>query len=665
MVSARHPVDGDPAPALLYTTDLPTPVAKQLDGFEVTLRCGLATRPGDTAGTLYVAADETLLMTLQESAQVLAGEAGLTLQRIALGTEIDRRNSEAYFRTLVLHAADVILILDDEDNIRYASPSAAALLGTTDLVGRALPQLVAPQSARAVHERLGRVRGGGPDQGGDVWRVPRPDGEALVEASCRDLHGEPTVDGVVVTLRDVTESRRLQDELYRRATTDALTGLPNHDVFMGAVQRGVDGAREGGVRAGVVIAGLDEFKLVNNTMGHHAGDEVLALVGRRLTEATSAHDVVQPADDDGGGRTVARLGSDEFAVHLSGVRDQAEIDRAVAAVMGCFAEPFVLGRGSVTLRASVGVAMTNGETVASELLRQADIALGVAKDAGRNRMVQYEDSLHTLVSDRLQMRGELERAVAEGSFVLEFQPIVALPWTPSRGDQVRRTVGFEALVRWQHPERGTLGPGQFITLAEESGLIVPLGTWVLHHSIRTAGGWPRSQEGEPEPYISVNVSARQLRTSDFVGRVLDELAATELPPERLVLEITESILVQEANITDELARLREHGVRVAIDDFGTGFSSLSYLRQLPVDVLKLDKSFADTLTTSEEQRAIVGTITQLAQTLRLHVVAEGIETEQEVEALSGAGCGFGQGYVVSRPIPHTDVAGWLQAEAGR
>ena len=653
----------DSGPTTVYTADLPAPAAGALGGFEVALRCDVPGHQGQPAGTLYLAADEAVLANLQESAQVLADQTGLTLQRVLLSAEIDRRNSEAYFRTLVLNAADVILILDDADRVRYASPSAAALFEGADLRGEALPELVAQESGPVVRGRLTRIRDGASDEGGPAWRVPRPGaGEALVEARCRDLRGEPTVDGVVVTMRDVTESNRMQAELYRRATTDALTGLPNHDVFVGAVQRAVDEVRGQGRRAGVVTIGLDEFKLVNNTMGHRGGDEVLALGGPRLTEAMRTHDVVRRAD--GGEWTVARLGSDEFATCLGGVRDQDDIDRAVAAVMSCFTEPFMLGKATVTLRASIGVAMTTGETDASELLRQADLALSVAKDAGRNRMMQYEDSLHALVADRLQLRGDLERAVAEGSFALQFQPIVALPWEGPNADvRTRRTVGFEALVRWQHPERGTLGPGEFIALAEESGLIVPLGHWVLHHSIRTALTWSDWRDGGTAPYVSVNVSARQLRSNDFVGRVLDELAASRLPAERLVLEITESMLVQEGSIKGELARLREHGIRVAIDDFGTGFSSLSYLRELPVDILKLDKSFAETITTSADQKAIIATVTDLAHRLRLQVVAEGIETEQEMGLLAASGCGFGQGYVVSRPITHQDVAGWLRSEA--
>ncbi len=653
----------EPTPEMVYTATLPTHIAQRLAGFEVTLRCDLPAARG-RAGTLYLAAEETVLVPLQEAASVLAGQAGQTMQRIALTAEINRRDSEAYFRTLVLNTADVILILDMADRIRYASPSAGALFETDDVTGAALDHLVEPASRHEVHKRLSRVRRGEPDQRGLEWQVRRPRaGEALVEATCRDLRGEPTVDGVVVTLRDVTESRRMQDELYRRATYDSLTGLPNRDVFLLATQRSIDQSRLDGGRAGVVVTQLDDFKLVNNTMGHHAGDELLAMVGRRLAAAMRDQPLATPIN--GAEWTVARLGGDEFGTCIAGVADQRDIDRVVSAVMQCFREPFALDHGAVTLGASIGVAMSHGGTDSRELLRQADLALSFAKDAGKGRVTQYEESLHTLVVDRMQLRGDLERAVAEGAFRLEYQPIVELPWQyksqPADGpERSQRTAGFEALIRWHHPERGPLSPAQFIALAEESGLIVPLGRWVLHHAIRTAAGWPGGREHGP--YVSVNVSARQLRDPGFVGLVRDELAASGLPPQRLVIEITESLLARGGGVADELARLRADGVRIAIDDFGTGFSSLSYLRQLPVDVIKLDKSFVDTVAVSSEQYAVIATVTQLARTLKLDVVAEGIETEDELDVLSTVGCGYGQGYVVSRPMSHDDAVRWLAKE---
>jgi diguanylate cyclase (GGDEF)-like protein len=459
------------------------------------------------------------------------------------------------------------------------------------------------------------------------------------------------VDGLVVTLRDVTEGRRMQDELYRRATYDALTGLPNRQVFLGSAQRAIDRAVADGRRAGVLVTELDDFRLVNNTMGHDAGDELLSMVGTRLTSALRATGVVAAADN--GESAVSRSGGDEFAACVTDVPSDADLQRVVAAVRDCFEDTFVLSQGAVTVTATVGVAMATSTTDSQELLRQADLAVAVAKDAGKGRSLQYESSLHAEVADRLRLRSDLEQAVADGDFDLDFQPIVALA--------TGRTAGIEALVRWNHPTRGRLGPGEFIGLAEDSGLIVPLGTWVLHHAIKAAVGW-QQEFGGVGPYVSVNVSARQLRTPGFVERVRAELAESGLPPDRLILELTESLLVRGGGVDEELAELRADGVRIAIDDFGTGFSSLSYLRQLPVDVLKLDKSFIDTVTSSTEQYAIMDAVTKLARALNLDMVAEGIETDEELRVLSTMGCGFGQGYLLSRPMSYVGAVQWLRDE---
>jgi diguanylate cyclase (GGDEF)-like protein len=448
----------------------------------------------------------------------------------------------------------------------------------------------------------------------------------------------------VVTLRDVTESRRMQDELYRQATRDALTGLSNREVFVASAQQAIERAARDGRIATVIVAELDDFKMVNNTMGHTAGDELLVAVGQRLRQAVAAL-------GDGTARPmVARLGGDEFAIWVEAA-SQEDIDRVVETVMSSVTEPFLLTPGAVTVTTSVGVATATDDADAQELLRQADLAVYVAKDAGKGRSLRYETSLHSAVVDRLRLRTDLEEAVAEGSFVLAYQPIVELATS--------RTTGFEALVRWRHPVRGLLGPGEFIGLAEESGLIVPLGGWVLHHAIKEASRW---QRWRPETYVSVNVSARQLRAPGFVEQVRTQLAASGLPATSLTLEITESLLANERGVGEALATLRGDGVRVAIDDFGTGFSSLSYLRQLPVDVLKLDKSFVDTMTISKEQHAIMKTIIQLARTLDLEVVAEGVERSEDLVLLLAMGCGFGQGYLLSRPMDYHDAVRWLRKE---
>ncbi|GAA3210516.1 hypothetical protein GCM10010532_034740 [Dactylosporangium siamense] len=641
-----------------YTRTLERSLADELGDFEVTLCCPLAPVEGRESGrALFIAADEVALVGVQEAAQILATQAALALERIALGEEIGRRNSEAYFRTLVLNTTDVILIVGDHDQIRYASPSARALFGSDELDGTPLPMAFAKESLVEVDRRLHDLRTRGVDRPGDDLRVVGADGRpALVEATFRDLRGEPTVGGVVVTLRDVTERSRLQAELYQRATFDALTGLPNREVFLGRVQEAVSSGAENGATVGVLIMELDDFKVVNDTLGHGAGDALLVAVGNRLTEALRAVD-----GSYGAAGTVARLGGDEFAALVRRAGTAADVERVAEKVLASFATPFELPHGDVTATASIGVATTAEAADAQDLLRHADLAVYVAKDAGKDRWRRYESSLHSAVVERHKLRADLDRAIADGAFLLHFQPIVGI------GDG--RTHGFEALVRWNHPTRGMVSPAEFISVAEESGLIVPLGAWVLRNAVEAAAQWRLLHPGE-DVYVSVNVSARQFRgqfkgpEQSFARWVLDEIDRMGLPPASLLVEMTESLLLHDdGEVTAELAELRAAGVRIAIDDFGTGFSSLSYLRRLPVDVLKLDKSFIDTIASSAEQHAVVDMIVQLAAILQLQIVAEGIETEAERDLLVAMGCHLGQGYLFSRPLSYGDASQWLLEEA--
>jgi diguanylate cyclase (GGDEF)-like protein/PAS domain S-box-containing protein len=640
-----------PKVAMPYTSTLDPAVAAELGDFEVTLCCPLALADGRAAErALYVASDEVVLVGLQEAAQILATQAAMALERIALGEEVGRRNSEAYFRTLVLNTADVILIVGDDDLVNYASPSAQALFGS-DLAGTALPAAFVGEGGAEVVRRLLEVRTGGTDRPGEDLRVAGPDQRpALVEATFRDLRDEPTVRGVVVTLRDVTERSRLQAELYQRATFDALTGLPNREVFLTRVQEAVASGAETGATVGVLIVELDDFKVVNDTFGHGAGDALLVAVGQRLTEALRAVD-----GSYGAAGTVARLGGDEFAALVRRAGASVDVERVAERVLSSFKAPFELAHGTVTATASIGVSTTAEAATAQELLRHADLAVYVAKDAGRDRWRRFESSLHSAVVERHKLRADLDRAIADRAFLLHFQPIVTL------ADD--RTRGFEALVRWDHPTRGMVPPDEFISVAEESGLIVPLGAWVLSNAITAAAQWRIAYPGE-EIYVSVNVSARQFRSPDFALWVLAEIDRMGLPPGGLLLEMTESLLLHDdGEVATELAALRQAGVRIAIDDFGTGFSSLSYLRRLPVDVLKLDKSFIDTVVSSTEQHAVVDMIVQLARILKLQVVAEGVETVSERDLLVTMGCDHGQGYLFSRPLSYGDASQWLSNDA--
>ncbi len=632
-VLALH--DGETAGAgesvrMRYTGDLDPAIAQQTGDFELVLHCPLAVG-GGRVGDLYVAADEMALVRLQESVRVLAGQAASMIDHIALNREIVRRDSEAYFRTLVLNAADVILIVGAEDRIDYASPSAQQLFRSDSVVGSPLGVLVEPAAAT-------------PGRGdGELYLAHRADGGiAEVEVTVRDLSDEPTVAGRVLTLRDVTERRRLERELLDAAYLDPLTGLGNRLRFQHTVRAAIPAARSTGRTAGVLLINIDDFRMVNDTMGHDVGDEVLIAVGRRLVATAAGHG------------SVARLGADEFGIAVASAAGIGEIECLAEQVVRVFAEPFVVAGSAVTLLPRIGVATTADAADLHAMLSQADVALGAARRA-TVRWARYEASMHAQVLRRMELRTDLADAVARDEFVLHYQPIVDL--------DTGRTRGLEALVRWQHPTRGMVPPLEFIEIAEESGLIVPLGDWVMRHAIEAAAGFRRRFITDP-PYMSVNVSVRQFRAPGFVDRVLADLARAGLPHELLTIEITESLLLgEDEQIRADLTTLREAGIRVSIDDFGTGYSSLSYLHRVDVDTLKLDKSFVDTIATSAQQYDLVRGIIQLAGTLQLDVVAEGIETEQHRGLLSEGGCAYGQGYLFSRPIPEADVPQWLAGHA--
>jgi len=637
---------GRPGPHFARVVDLPPVSAHALAGYEIALVNPIAVSGGvagrQLTGALIVAADDANLGSLQGSVEVLAAQAALAVERITLGAEIARRNSEQYFRTLVRNSADVILILDDASRIRYASPSAAGMFGGRRLTGIRIEELVQAGQRDQAGQLLSLVQGGQDGSARADWTVLAGDrGEVEVEASCRDLREDPTVAGLVVTLRDVTEQRGLERELKHRAFHDTLTGLPNRMLFTEQAERAVTRTKGNGV-VGVLVIDIDDFKIINDTLGHDIGDQLLVEVSHRLAGTLGPMD------------TAARLGGDEFALLVEEARDASEIDEIAERTVQALAAPVTVEGSQLSASASIGVATTMDADGSGDLLRQADLALYEAKGAGKRRWRRYQSGLHSAVVERLAMRAELDQALTHGDFAVHYQPIVRL------ADGV--TVGFEALVRWQHPTRGTIPPLDFIDVAEDTGLIVPIGNWVLQQSLVDAVDWARAAPHD-YTYLSVNVSARQFRTAGFIDRVREELAATGLPPGRLMLEITESLLLRDdEQVWTDLTALRESGIRVAIDDFGTGYSSLSYLRQVPIDVVKIDKSFIDTMVSSPQQRALVEGIVRLAHTLGLQVIAEGIQRPSDRDLLVDLGCTFGQGYLFSRPMTGADALRWLRAD---
>jgi diguanylate cyclase (GGDEF)-like protein/PAS domain S-box-containing protein len=597
-------------------------------------------------GLLVFFGDRRTLSELATVLEILAGQAALAVERVALTHEVVRQRGEALFRTLVQDTSDAILIVGDDRKVRYATPSAGGIFGDVPVEGTLLVDLVAPgarEDVDGVLDLMLALSGGGVSPG-YLLQIERLDGGmAVLEVRWSDLRDDLTVNGLVLTLRDVTEQHELEEELKHRAFHDALTGLPNRAYFAREAAGALDAARAVGRTTGVLFVDLDDFKVVNDTMGHGVGDELLVAVAARLASSVRASD------------TAARLGGDEFALLIDDAADPDAVDAFAERIVAAFTEPFTLSEAKVLATATVGVATSEDSDDVDELLRHADLALYAAKAAGKRRWRHYQAVLTSGMLRRREIQAALEDAVKASAFTLVYQPIVSLP----SGE----IAGFESLIRWPHPRWGMMLPGQFISLAEETGLIVPLGAWVLRQALSDMVRWrselPPPAAAEPGapgpesdgPHVSVNVSARQFRDPGFVDSVRQALHESALPPSALLLELTESLLIGgNDQIRADLNELKEIGVKLAIDDFGTGYSSLSYLLDLPIDVLKIDKSFVTGIASSWRRHALVEGIVRLARTLEVEVIAEGIETETERELLAGMGCQFGQGYLLSVPV---------------
>ena len=624
-------------PLLLPTTRLGERATVLLPGCDGLLLCPvtLKDRPsGDPlVGVLAMFGEQRTLGDLSATLEILAQLGVLAAERVMLSQEVIQRGSEAYFRTLVQDTSDAIMIIADDGKIRYATPSAATIFGDVSMEGAHLWDLVKDGERDDVARALTRMRehAGHTSYYEDMRITRRDDVGVQVQVRCSDLRGDGTVGALVLTLRDVTEQRQLEEEMKYRAFHDALTGLPNRLLFQDRAAHGLVRTHHDGTTAGVLFVDLDDFKVVNDTMGHSVGDELLVAAGIRLSS------VVRDSD------LAARLGGDEFALLIENVADSAAVEAFAERIVQAFHEPFSLADGSVISTATVGVATTEDSADLDELLRHADLALYAAKAAGKRQWRRYLPILSAGMVRRRELQAALDDAVKNSAFALVYQPIVAL----SSGE----IAGFEALVRWPHPQWGMMQPSQFIELAEETGQIVPLGSWVLGQAAADIARWVRRIPRQTPLYVSVNVSARQFRDPRFVDGVRRVLAESDLAPSALMLELTESVLLRrDERIHSDLMELKAAGVRLAIDDFGTGYSSLSYLRELPIDVLKIDKSFIDGIAISGQRLALVEGIIQLAKTLHLKVIAEGIETEVQRDLLVSMGCQFGQGYLLAMPV---------------
>ena len=652
-----------------------------------------------------------------------------------------RWEREAYFRSLVENARDVIHVINPDRTTRYITPSITRLLGwhPEELVGRSVMEFLHPDDVERVLAELRATRGN-PGAGLPLEvRVRHRDGSwRIFEGVGRNLIDDPTVRGVVVNSRDaterrrrdeqirrlaaipqespnpilecdlggnpmylnpaaerlldelrleaplallpadhartvhgcvssgtgargvetvvggrvftwtyhphpalgavhvfgeeVTERKRVEERLLHHALHDPLTGLPNRHLFMERLGSALlrFHRREGGLFA-VLFLDLDRFKVVNDSLGHHVGDELLQVIGERLQASLRASD------------TVARFGGDEFAVLLEELEDASEATRIAERLGQTVASPVNLSGYEVFTTVSIGIALCSGGVERPEyLLRNADVAMYRAKGLGASRAEVFDRTMHAQAMARLQLETDLRRALTRGEFRLRYQPIVSL----ASG----RITGVEALVRWEHPERGLTSPGEFIPLAEETGLILPLGAWVLAQACRQLAEW-RREFRHARIALSVNLSAKQFGQVDLVERIQDALRESGLDPRHLKLEITESAIIDNPGSAGAmLQQLKELGIQVQMDDFGTGYSSLSSLHSLPLDGLKVDRSFVSRMTESPATKQLVRTIALLGRGLGLAVIAEGVETPAQLDEVRAMGCDYAQGFLIAPPL---------------
>jgi diguanylate cyclase (GGDEF)-like protein/PAS domain S-box-containing protein len=600
---------------------------------------GLHFQAATTAATIALA---PVLMILMEWSPYAVPLLLMPLAAVYVGgsASVERIRSEDRFRAMAQNAADLVALVDPDGTLRYLSPSARSILGydPETLVGKPVLDLVHPDERVKVEAILADLVAASGKVTTTELRMIDADGDTRhFDTVLNNLLDNVSIGGVVFNGRDVTERKILERELEHQAFHDPLTGLANRALFRDRVAHALARSGRDNSETSVLFLDLDDFKTINDSLGHAAGDEVLAQVAVRLRGC------LRPED------TAARLGGDEFAILLEEAGRSAAVMVAQRCLESLSVSFFALQR-EIVVRASIGIAVAAaGEWSAEELLRNADVAMYSAKGHGKQRYDVYLPDMRTAAVERVELESDLRRAIENEELFLHYQPIVAL--------DEGRIIGVEALVRWQHPLRGAVSPASFIPLAEETGLIGPLGRLVLVQACRQAHRWAST---DSPIRVNVNISAKQLQDPRFVDEVAGILDATGLDPGLLVLEITESTVMRDADESlVRLQHLRKLGLSLAIDDFGTGYSSLSYLKRFPIDVLKIDKSFVDGLTHGAEEAALVKAIVQIGRTLRLRTVAEGIEGADQVAELRRIGCDAGQGFYFSRPLATREITALL------
>jgi diguanylate cyclase (GGDEF)-like protein/PAS domain S-box-containing protein len=602
-------------------------------GSTVSVECAVTTDEGDHFAEVRVLSlpNEELIAIVRDITERRRAEEAL-------------RESEARKCAILGSALDAIMDLDDDGRVTEMNPAAEQMFGCPahELTGRYLADLVFPASEREAHRRelaFYFATGQGPLLNNRVETVAmRSDGTSFpIELAIThiDLRGRM---GFTAFLRDLTERKRVEQELTRLAFHDTLTGLPNRALFSDRLQQAVVRSERHNEPLAVMFLDLDNFKIVNDSIGHEAGDCLLIAVAERLRSCLRLED------------TVARLGGDELAVLIEGVADHDEAVSVAERIAGSLRSPISLAGHELFVTASIGIALaTPGAEDAEGLLRKADLAMYRSKAAGKAQHTVFDQSMNAAALERLQLGSDLHLAIERNELTLLYQPIVTL------GNQ---QIGeLEALIRWNHPTLGMISPAVFVPIAEENGLIIPIGRWVLAEACQQIRQWQRQHPELRDLVMSVNLSAKQLNDPELVPEIRRILDETGLDPHCLKLELTETAVMSDVETTSGTLRdLKALGLALAIDDFGTGYSSLSYLKRLPLDTLKVDRSFVDGLGTDPQDTAIVRTVIALAKSLHLEVTGEGVETAEQSAQLQALGCDRGQGYLFARPLTAAAVA---------
>jgi len=646
-----YPVRGTPTEHLLdnniwVTADLPqrSPrMASVLGDFipGAYVGCRLQNSTGTVVGMIMV-----LFETMPERVEFVTSTLQIFAARAA--SEIEREDTDLRLRrqaSLLDQAQDAIIVYGIDHRVLYWNKSAERLYGwQADEVGGdfRVPQLYGDAAAFEQAMQIVRLR---EEWSGEITQMRKDGSQVAVEGRwtlVKDDQGRP--DSVLAIHTDITERKRAEREIQKLAFYDPLTQLPNRLLLMERLQHALTAELRSGRGGALLFIDLDNFKTLNDTLGHDKGDQLLQQVAARLVAC------VREAD------TVARLGGDEFVVMLEDLGDNPhevalQAKHVGEKILNALNPPYQLDGNEHLSTSSIGIAPFNRQHGVGELLKQADIAMYQAKAAGRNTLRFFDPGLQAAVTARAALEADLRLALAQNEFLLHYQPQI-------NGEG--QVSGVEALVRWKHPQRGLVSPAEFIPLAEETGMILQLGRWVLREACNQLARWAERPETAALT-MAVNVSSRQFRHPDFVAQVASVLARTRAQARNLKLELTESLLVDDMELTiQKMSTLKEHGVGFSLDDFGTGYSSLSYLRRLPLDQLKIDQSFVRDMVDGASDSVIVRTIIGLAQSLGLGVIAEGVETEAQRNFLASAGCHAYQGYLFSRPLPIDQLESFLQ-----